>query len=164
MIYTSKLLLLLSDVFENFKKTCLQYCKLDPTHYFSSAGLSWDSMLKMTRIKLDLITDIDKYLFIEKGLRGGTSYIAHRYRKANNNYMKDYDDKKPNKYITYLDANNLYGWAMSQNLHVGGFKWLDNLDSINLYKYKDDRKKGIILELDLEYPKELHDNHNDLSL
>ena len=110
------ILLLLDDVFENFRKTCLQYYELDPCHYFTSPGLSWDAMLKMTDIKLELIVDIDMYQFIEKGLRGGTSYIANRYSKANNKYMKNYDEKTPSKYIMYLDANNLYGWAMSQYL------------------------------------------------
>ena len=98
------------------------YYKLDPAHYFSSPGLSWGSMLKMTDIKLELMTDIDMFQFIEKGLRGGISYISNRYGKANNKYMKKYDEKLPSKYITYLYANNLYGWAMSQNLPTGEFK------------------------------------------
>ena len=123
-LYLKSDILLLADVFENFRKTCLQYYKLDPCHYFTSPGLSWDAMLKMTDIKLELITDIDMYQFIEKGLRGGVSYIANRYGKANNKYMKEYDEKAPSKYIMYLDANNLYGWAMSQYLPTGNFKWL----------------------------------------
>ena len=109
--YLASDVLLLSDVFENFRKTCLEYYKLDPCHYFTSPGLSWDAMLKMTDIKLELMTDIDMFQFIEKGLRGGISYIANRYGKANNKYMKKYDEKAPSKYIMYLDANNLYGWA-----------------------------------------------------
>ena len=123
-LYLKSDILLLADVFENFRKTCLQYYKLDPCHYFTSPGLSWDAMLKMTDIKLELITDIDMYQFIEKGMRGGISYIANRYGKANNKYMKNYDEKAPSKYIMYLDANNLYGWAMSQYLPTDGFKWL----------------------------------------
>ena len=101
--------LLLADEFENFRKTCLEYYKLDPCHYFTSPCLSWDAMLKMTNIKLELMTDIDMFQFIEKGLRGGISYIANRYGKANNKYMKEYNEKAPSKYIMYLDANNLYG-------------------------------------------------------
>ena len=92
----------------------MQYYKLDPCHCFTSPGLSWNAMLKMTDIKLKLIFDIDMFQFIEKGMRGGVSYIANRYGKANNKYMKEYDEKTPSKYIMYLDADNLYGWAMSQ--------------------------------------------------
>ena len=165
-LYLQSDILLLADVFENFRKTCLEYYKLDPCHYFTSPGLSWDAMLKMTNIKLELITDIDMYLFIEKGMRGGVSYIANRYGKANNKYMKEYDKNAPSKYIMYLDANNLYGWAMSQYLPTGGFKWMTEkqINDIDLAKYKEDSDKGIILEVDLEYPKELHKLHNDYPL
>ena len=161
-LYLKSDILLLADVFENFRKTCLQYYKLDPCHYFTSPGLSWDAMLKMTNVKLELICDIDMFQFIEKGMRGGTSYIANRYGKANNKYMKEYDEKEPSKYIMYLDANNLYGWAMSQYLPTGGFKWLSPKQ--NLAEYTENSKKGLILEVDLEYPKELHDLHNDYPL
>ena len=128
-----------------------------------SPGLSWDAMLKMTNIKLELMTDIDMFQFIEKGMRGGVSYIANRYGKANNKYMKEYDEKAPSKYIMYLDASNLYGWAMSQYLPTGNFKWISDreIKQIDLGKYKADGKKGLILEVDLEYPQELHDMHND---
>ena len=90
----------------------------------SSPGLSWEAMLKRTKINLYLISDIDMQLFIEKGLRGGISYIAHRYAKANNKYMSDYNPGEENSYLMYLDANNLYGWAMSQPLPYRDFKWL----------------------------------------
>ena len=165
-LYVKSDVLLLADVFENFRKTCIQYYKLDPCHYFTSPGLSWDAMLKMTDIKLELMVDIDMYQFIEKGMRGGVSYIANRYGKANNKYMKNYDDTKPLKYIMYLDANNLYGWTMSRYLPTGGFKWLSpkQIEKINLGKYAENSKKGLILEVDLEYPKELHDLHNDCPL
>ena len=165
-LYLKSDILLLADVFENFRKTCLQYYKLDPCHYFTAPGLSWDAMLKMTDIKLELMTDIDMFQFIEKGMRGGVSYIAHRYGKANNKYMSDYDSKKPSKHIIYLDANNLYGYAMSQYLPTGNFKWLSQkkMDGLNLAEYKIDSKKGLILEVDLEYPKELHDLHNSYPL
>ena len=156
-------MLLLADVFESFRKTCLQYCSLDPFHYFTSPGLSWDAMLKMTNIKLELMIDVDMYQFIEKGMRGGVSYIANRYGKANNKYMKEYNEKAPSKYIMYLDANNLYSWAMSQYLPTGNFKWMSNkeIKKIDLGKYKADGKKGSILDVNLEYPQELHDLHND---
>ena len=162
-LYLVSNVLLLTDVFENFRKTCMQYYKLDPCHYFKSPGLSWDAMLKMTNIKLELMTDIDMFQFIEKGMRGGVSYIANRYGNANNKYMKEYDEKAPSKYIMYLDANNLYGWAMSQYLPTGNFKWMtdEEISKTNLGKYKADSKEGLILEVDLEYPKELHDLHND---
>ena len=99
-------------------------------------------------------------------MRGGISYIANRYGEANNKYMKNYNDKAPSKYIMYLDANNLYGWAMSQYLPTGGFKWLkqSQIQKLDLSKYKETSKKGLILEVDLEYPKELHNLHNDYPL
>ena len=162
-LYVVSDVLLLIDVFENFRKTCMQYYKLDPCYYFTRPGLSWDAMLKMTNIKLELMTDIDMFQFIEKGMHGGVSYIANRYRNANNKYMKEYDEKAPSKYIMYLDANNLYGWAMSQYLPTGNFKWMTDkeISKTNLGKYELDSKEGLILEVDLEYPKELHDLHND---
>ena len=110
--YLKKDVLLSADVFEKFIATCLKFYGLDPCHYFSSPGLSWDAMLKMTGVKLEKISDIDKYLFIEKGLRR-ISYIAKRYAKANNKYMNDFDPKKPSTFMSYLDMNNLYGWTRS---------------------------------------------------
>ena len=162
-LYLGSDVLLLTDVFENFRETCMQYCKLGPCHYFTSPGLSWDAMLKMTNLKLELMIDIDMFQFIEKGMRGGVSYITNRYGKANNKYMKEYDEKAPSKYIMDLDANNLYGWAMSQYLPTGNFKWMSDreIKQIDLGKYKADGKKGLILEVDLECPQELHDMHND---
>ena len=162
-LYLISDVLLLTDVFENFRKTCVQYYKLDPCHYFTSPGLSWDAMLKMTNIKLELMTDIDMFQVIEKGMRGGVFYIADRYGNANNKYMKEYNEKAPSKYIMYLDANNLYGWAKSQYLPTGNFKWMTDkeISKIDLGKYKADGKKGLILEVDLEYPQELHNLHND---
>ena len=109
---------LLADMFEKFINTCLDYYGLDPCHYFSSPVFSWDVMLKMTGIELDLISDIDMHLFIEKGMRGSISYIAKIHIKANNKYMESYDSSKESKHITYLDANNLYVWAMSQFLTI----------------------------------------------
>ena len=162
-LYLKSDVLLLADVSENFRKTCLQYYKLDLCHYFTSLGLSWDAMLKMTNIKLELMTDVDMFQFIEKGMRGGVSYIANRYGKANNKYMNKYNEKAPSKYIMYLDANNLYGYAMSQYLPTGNFRWITHkeIDKVDLAKYKENGKKGLILEVDLEYYQELHDLHND---
>ena len=165
-LYLKSDVLLLADVFENFRKICMQYYKLDPCHYFTSTGLSWDVMLKITDIKLGIIIDIDMFQFIEKGMRGGVSYIANRYGKANNKYMKEYDEKAPSKYIMYLDADNLYRWTMCQYPLTSGFRWLTEkeINKMDLAKYKEDSKKGFILEVDLEYPQELHDLHNDYPL
>ena len=162
-LYLVSDVLLLTDVFENFRKTCMQCYKLDPCHYFTSPGLSWDAMLKMTNIKLELMTYIDMFHFIEKGMRGGVSYIANRYGNANNKYIKGYDKNAPSKYIMYLNANNLYGWAMSQYLPTGGLKWMTDkeISRLDLGKYKADSEKGLILEVDLEYSKDLHELHND---
>ena len=117
--------LLLADVFERFINTSLDYYGSDPCHYFTSPRLSWDAMLKMTEIELELINDIDLHLFIEKGMTGGISYNDERYNKANNKYMNYYEQYKENKFIMHLDENNLYGWAMSQYLSYSGLKWLD---------------------------------------
>ena len=165
-LYLKTDVLLLADVFEKFIKTCIDYYGLDPCHYFSSPGLSWDAMLNMTRIKLELISDIDMHLFIEKGMRSGISYIAKRHSKANNKYMKCYDSSKEYIYITYLNANNLYGWAMSQYLPNGRFKWLNQKEISNFYlnSISENSSIGYILEVDFEYPSELHGLHNDYPL
>ena len=133
--------LLLADVFEKYIDTCLKHYGLDPCHYFSSPGLSWDAMLKMTNIELEKMSDIDKYWFIEKGLRG-ISYIAKRYSKANNKYLNDYDPKKPSTFISYVDMNNLYGWAMSEYFPCGRFKWLQNIDKFDIISINDKSSIG----------------------
>ena len=104
-------------------------------------------------------------LMVEEGIRGGICHAIHRYAKANNKYMKDYDENKESSYIQYLDANNLYGWAMRQKLLVNGFKWIEDTSEINeefVKKYDDNSNKGYILEVDVKYPKKLHDLHSDL--
>ena len=165
--------LLLADVFESFRKSCLKNYGLDPCHYVSSPGMAWDAMLKMTGVKLELLSDPDKHNFIEKGIRGGTSFIGKRHSKANNPMVSDFDKEKPTSFITYLDANNLYGWAMSKPLPTGGFEWLSDLDLLKLQillsvggdtsDYVSDTK-SLILEVDLEYPDKIHDHHNDFPL
>ena len=162
-LYLKSDILLLTDVFENFRKACQQYYELDPAHYFTAPGLSWDAMLKRTKTELELISDVDMFQFIEKGMRGGISYIANRYGKANNKFMVNHNPKDATKYIVYLDANNLYGWAMIQYLPTGGFEWLTE-EEVDLSKYNDESEKGLVLEVDLEYPEELHDLHNDYPL
>ena len=158
--YLKKDVLLLADVFEKFTETCLKFYGLDPCHYFSFPGLSWDAMLKMTGVKLEKISDNDKYLFFEKGLRRGLSYIAKRYAKANNKYMNDYDPKKPSKLITYLDMNNLHGWAMSEYLPYGEFKWLKIVDEFDVNSISEKSPIGYFLQVDLEYPDQLHELQN----
>ena len=144
----------LADVFENFRKTCLKHYGLDPAHYYTSPGLRWDALLKYTNIKLELLTDCNMYLFIEKGMRGGISTEMQRYAKANNPHLHDYDPDKETSYILYLDANNLYGWAMSQPLPVGNFRWMRTMPTEKqIMSWQAKRKTGFILEVDLEYPK-----------
>ena len=120
----------------------------------------------MDKIELKLISDIDKHLLIEKGMRGGISYIAKRYNKANNKYVKDYDSSEKSIYIIYLDTNNSYGWGMSQYLLYGGFKWLNQkeIDKFDENSISENSSNGYILEVDLEYPNELHQLHNDYPL
>ena len=154
--------LLLCDVFETFIDSCLKYYGLDPCHYFSSPGLVWDAVLKMSGIRLRLIDDIDMHLFIERGMRGGISYIAKRYCRANNEFVKGYDSSLEKSFITYWDVNNLYGAAMLEY----EFEWLSNdkIDSIDFNCVSAESDVGYILEFDLKYPSELHDLHNDYLL
>ena len=165
-LYLKTDVLLLADVFEKFIKHCLGYYGLDPCHYFSSSGLSWDAMLKMTRIKLYLISDIDMPLFIEKGMRGGISYIAKRHSEASNKYMECYVSSKESKCITYLGENNLYGWGMSQYLSYSGFKYLNKkeIDRFHVNSIEENSSIGYIVEVDLKYPSEMHQLHNDYPL
>ena len=161
--YLKKDVLLLVDVFENFISTILKYYNLDLCHYFSLPGLSWNAMLKTTKVELENISDADVHIFIKKGLRGGISYINKKYSKANNEYCPDYDKNKPKVYINYHDMNNLYGDAMSQYLPYGGFKWVKvNNEVVNRTLNKSENSLyGYFLEVDLDYPDELHDHHND---
>ena len=166
-VYNITDVLLLADVFENFRDICLKNYGLDPVYYYTAPGLAWDAMLKMTKINLELLSDVDKLLMVEKGIRGGISIISNRYGKANNKYMKDYNKKEASKYLMYVDANNLYGWAMSQKLPVHSFNWLTDKEIKNLLKVQVVQfweRTPCILEVDLEYPEELHDLHNDYPL
>ena len=157
--YLKRDVLFLADVFEKFIDTCLKLYGLDPCHYFSSPGLSCDTMLRMTGVKLE-----NKDLFIEKRLRGRISYIAKRYAKANNKYMNDCDPKKPSTFITYLNMNNLYGWAMSEYLLYDKFKWLKNVDEFDVNSVSEKSPIGYFLEVDFEYPDELHELQKDYPL
>ena len=136
----------------------LKNYELDPCWYYSAPGLAWDACLKKTEVQLELLSDPDMLLMIEQWIRGGVSMTSKRHAKANNKYMKDFNSKEKSKCIQYLDANNLYGWAMSQPLPVSDFKWMKEKDLDNWKEFP------CILEVDLEYPKELHDIHNDYPL
>ena len=173
-LYLKTDVLLLANVFETFRKTCLEHYQLDPAHFYTSPGLAWEACLKQTGINLELLTDPDMLLMFERGTRGGITQAVHRYASANNKYMGDsFDPSKPPKYVSYLDANNLYGHAMSQKLPNGGFKWVSE-EYLHLFTKEfihelvssnnsgDSIDKGYLLEVDVTYPKELHDAHNDL--
>ena len=157
-LYLKSDVLLLSDVFENFRDVCLDNYRLDPMFYYTAPGLAWDACLKIAKVRLELLTDYDMLMMVEKGIRGGVSMISTRYGKANNPYMKDYDPDQPNKFISYLDANNLYGWAMCKPLPTKGFEWMKKEE------LKDWKNQPCILEVDLTYPEHLHDLHNDYPL
>ena len=164
-LYLKSDVLLLADVFENFRKTCLKHYELDPCHYYTIPSLAWDACLKLTNQELHLLTDYDMLMMFEKGIRGGMTHISKRYAEANNKYMKDFDKTKPSSFIQYLDANNLYGYAMLQKLPTHGFKWIDfNETSIEKLLKKKDTKIGYIFEVDLDYPASLWEAHNDYPL
>ena len=156
---------LLVDVFENFRDKCIGIYKLDPAHFLTAPLLAWQPCLKKTEVQLERLTDNDMLLMFEEETRGGMCQATYIYAKANNKYMKNFDKNKKSSYLQYLDANNLYGWAMSQKLPVDGFKWVDDLsifteDFIKNYDEEDDI--GYVFVVDVEYPKNLHKLHSDL--
>jgi hypothetical protein len=168
-LYLKSDVLLLADIFQNFRHLSIDIYGLDPAHYYTLPSLSFDALLKYTGIELELLTDADIYQFFEAGIRGGVASINHRLAETNNKYMGDrYDPSKESTYILYLDMNNLYGSAMSQNLPVKNFAWvpeneftefLNKLPTIGA-----DSNIGYVLEVDLEYPPHLHDLHSSLPL
>ncbi|XP_050515107.1 uncharacterized protein LOC126890292 [Diabrotica virgifera virgifera] len=160
-LYMKTDILLLADVFERFRSSCLATYNLDPAHYYTLPGFTWDAMLKYTGQALELLTDPDMHLFVERGIRGGLSQVCSKRRaKANNPYINNYDPSKPKTFLMYFDVNNQYGWAMSQYLPYGGFEWTDT--NIDVLSIPDDSSEGCFLEVDLEYPKHLHDRHKDI--
>ena len=164
-LYVQSNTLLLADVFESFRNKCIEIYELDPTHFLSAPGLSWQAALKKTGVILELLPDIDMLLMVEKGMRGGMYHAIHRYAKANNKYMKNYDKNIISSYLMYLNASNLYGWAISQKLPVNGFKWIKKLSEFNedfMKGYDENSDKGYFLEVDVEYPKKLFNLHRDL--
>ena len=157
--------LLLADVFETFRDIAMLYYDLDPSHYFTLPGYAWDAMLLKTGIELDLISDMDMYLMIEKGIRGGMTQVSLKHAVANNKYMTSYDKQTASTYLMYIDANNLYGLAMSKYLPYKDFTWCHSLlTTDDILNYDETSDTGYILDVDLEYPPELHDLHSDYPL
>ncbi|XP_054272892.1 uncharacterized protein LOC128993158 [Macrosteles quadrilineatus] len=165
LLYNQSDVLQLADVMENFRNICMETYQLDPAWYYTAPGLAWSAMLKTTKIELELLSDYNMILMIGNGIRGGLSQCSNRYATANNKYMKEsYNENLPTSYLTYLDANNLYGWAMSQHMPYSDFKRVEDVHNIDILSVPDDANMGYILEVDLEYPQELHDLHSDLPL
>jgi hypothetical protein len=156
--------LLLSDVFENFRQTTLDNYELDPAHFVSNAQLTLSAFLRYSRAELELFTDVNKYFFVKKGVRGGVSMSVLRYAQANNPYLRNYETLKNDSYIMYFDCNNLYGQAMLQHLPVGNFEWEENVTVDEILSCPADGDVGYIVQCDLKYPQSLHDAHSDFPL
>ena len=153
-LYVQNDTLLLADVFENFRNMCLEIYDLDPAKFLWAPGLAWQAALKKTKVKLDLLTNIDMLLMVEKGIRGGISHSIYWYAKANNKYMKIYDKNKESSYLQYWDENNLYGWAMSQKLPVNNFDWIKDTFQFTedfIKSYNEEGDEGYFLEVDVQY-------------
>lgn len=163
-VYLKSDVLILTDIFENYRAVCLKHYKLDPAHYYTVPGLSWDAMLKYTAVELELLTDLDMLHFFRKGIRGGVSTCINRKAIANNPFVENYDANKPTSFIMYLDATNLYGWAMKQYLPQSNFTWMtaDEISKLDVLGIPDTSDTGYVLEVDLEYPPHLQNDHNDL--
>ena len=157
-------MLQLCYVFEEFRTNSFETYGFDPAFYLSATQLSWDPMLKKTEIKLELVSDPAMFKMIDSGIRGGVSLISKRYAHANYPQMGAiYDNDNPTSFIKDLDANNLHGWAMSQNLPIGQFDWVKQevLANINWTEQSEEQQYGYVVKVDLDYPMELPDAHND---
>lgn len=163
-LYVKTDVLLLTDIFEKFRKTCKKHYQLDPAFYLTVPSLSFDAMLLQTGVHLELIDDLAILRMIQKGIRGGVCVCTHRYAKANNKYMSNYDPTQEDSFIVYLDCNNLYGFSMCQSLPLSNFRFLNQqeIDALDITSVADDADEGFILEVDLFYPDNLHRTHNDL--
>lgn len=170
-LYLKTDILLLAEVFEQFRTTCIGVYSLDPAHYYTLPGYTWDAMLKYTKVELELLTDVDMIMFIERGIRGGLSQCTLRFAKGNNPHLSDYDANKPESYLFYCDQNNQYGWGMSQPLPYEGFEWVadekisewnNDIENFKKINFNKDSDIGYFFEVDLEYPTALHDLHRDL--
>ena len=157
---------LLTGVFENFRDMCLNYYGLDPAYYITLPNYSWNAFLSLTGVRLEQIHIKEMYEMIENGLRGGITQCSYKKVEANNKYMnEEFDKSKPSSYVNYLGANNLYGLAKCKKLPYDNFKWHYNkTDEKKILNYTDDDEIGYIMEVDLEYPKEIHDLHKDYPL
>ena len=154
----------LSDAFENFRSLCLKKYELDPSYFVSTPGLAFEAMLKCTKVKLELLTDLDMVHMVEKGIRGGLTQVVKKHALANHKYLPCYDASKKSLFLQYPDTNNLYGYAMSRKLPLDGYKW-DNIDKFTcdfVKNYDDDGDKRYLLEVDVEYPKDLLNAHGNL--
>ena len=152
-------------MFENFKDKCIKIYELDPAHFVSAPGLAWQACLKKNGVSLELLTNIDMLLMVEEGIRRGICQAIHRHAKSNNKHMKNYDKNIESSYIDYLDADNLYGWAMSQKLPIDGFKWVEKLSKFHekfIKNYYENSDKGYIFQVDVEYPKNIFNYHKYL--
>ncbi|XP_071578598.1 uncharacterized protein [Temnothorax nylanderi] len=154
------------DVFacEVSASTAISNYGLDPAYYYTLPGYTWDAMLRYSGVRFELLTDIDMAMFVERGIRGGLSQCSLRYARANNRHVPTYDSSQPTTYLMYYDVNNLYGWAMSESLPYANFQWLEDPENFDVTTVPTDSDVGYILEVDLEYPPELHDAHADLPL
>ena len=165
-MYVQSDTLLLADVFQNFRNMGLKIYELGPPKFLSAPGLAWQAALKKTKVKLDLLTDIDMLLMVKKVIRGGIFHsIIYRYVKANSKYKKDYDKNKESPYLQYWDVNDLYGWAKSQKLPVHNFEWIKDTSQFNedfIKNYNEESDEGYFLEVDVKYLEKLHELHNDL--
>ena len=164
-MYVQSDTLWLADVFENFRSMCLKIYELDPAKFLSAPGLTWQAALKKTKVKVDLLSDIDMLLMVQKGIRGGICHCIYQYAKANNKYMKDYDKNKEKSYIQYWDVNNLYGWVMSQKLPINNFEWIKDTSQFNedfMKNYNEEGDEGYFLEVDVKYLENLRNLRNDL--
>lgn len=162
-------LYLKTDVLLLADDMCMKNYQFDPACYITAPGFSWDAMLKMTGVVLTCFDDTQQEMLemTQQGMRGGISMITHRYAKANNPYILEcYDETKAREYILFLDANNLYGYAMSQPLPIGDFAWSNEREwtADRIMSVKADDATGYIFKVDLDYPQELHDLHNDYPL
>ena len=157
---------LLSDVFEHFRGMCLNYHGLGPAYYITSPNYAWNAFLSLTGVGLQQIHIKNMYELIKHGLRVGMTQCSFKKVEANNKYMNEnYDKFKPSSYISYLDANTLYGLAMCKKFPYGDFQWhYGRMDEKRVMKHCDDDDIGYILEVDLDYPKEFHDLHKDYPL
>ncbi|XP_044742351.1 uncharacterized protein LOC123304854 [Chrysoperla carnea] len=161
-LYLKCYVLLLTCVFENFRKVCYSTYGLEAIYYYTIPGLTFDAMLKVTQVELDLITDINILNFVENSIRGGLTIAVKRYAESNNPYMQNYNPNLPESYIVYLDANNLYGLAMSQPLPLCDFKFLSPQEIQDFNIQTDvNGEYGYLLEVDINYPHDLHDNNLD---